>query len=101
MACEREDIRKYEYIKKNKEAILILFLEDDISFTQKQIDIATRMWEADFTLEEISKKVRPNDGIRAAEKETFLLLYELAEQGKIKKRQGGIFGSRVKLKNNV
>ena len=66
---------------------LHIALEDyDLSFYQHEVEQAKTLWRSGLPIQEIA------DRMEREQIEVFVLLYEFAEEGKIRPRAGGIYG---------
>lgn len=64
-------------------------------WTSGEINIVIDMWNQGTHISDIAQRVQRNN------RETFMLLYSLAEEKKIKKRTGGILGTRKSFERSM
>jgi len=74
---------------------LVIALDDlDFSWTNQEIMTATLLWNLGTPIKIMAKKLRPHDSIANGIDEVALLIMHLKRQGKIRNREGGVFGNK-------
>lgn len=80
--------KKRDRWKLRPEAGLIFALEDlDLTFYPEEAEKAIKLWQYGWHIAEIAKQMKRNQD------ELAVLIMHLARQGKIRKRQNGVFGN--------
>jgi hypothetical protein len=81
--------KKRDRWKLRPEAGLIFALEDlDLTFYPEEAEKATKLWQYGWHIADISKQLNNRN-----QDELAVLFMHLARQGKIQKRQNGVFGA--------
>lgn len=78
--------RDKRYLQLTKEALHIVGRDWCFEWHQGEVDTVIDLWNRNYGLHIIARRVE------STPRDTFLLLLELAEQGKIKPRPGFVWG---------
>lgn len=87
MPTSSATLRDKRYLQLEDEALHIVGRDWCFEWRQEEIDIVIDLWNRNYGLPIIARRVE------STPRDTFLLLIELAEQGKIKQRPGFVWGA--------